>query len=755
MAEYDGEIRINTKIDTRSASGQLQRLEQSILKVCDKADALKEKMKALANQKIPTEEYKEVSKWLEKNRAKQSALNERMEKFIELGGDRKSNVFRSMQYDAAQLENTIAEAKRELKEMEQSGTAFIDPKTTEEYKKLEAQFQSCKERAKEYAQQWDEIAKKQKKVGSGAKEIEKTGQAAKKAGSLFGSMTRRIIGLIKRVFVFSLIAAGLRSMVSGMKEGLQNFARYSDSFNATVSSFKSASATLSNALGAAAAPIVSTLLPWLTKLCDWLTYAANMFSKFVAIVQGKSTWTRAKKQQVDYAASLDNTAKAAKEVSDNVMSSLDELNVVNDTSTSGSTSGGKTNGADMFEEVAITDEDIAWAENIKDTLEKILPLVIAIAVGLALWNITKFVKNLGKVLSMLSSNKTLAGILLIVLGLGMMVGALKDIAENGVNLKNMAVLIGSVLAVVIGIFILFGATVAAVAAAVLLPLSLIVAGIVDIVNHGINLKNGLLIVAGVFMGVATTLGTAAAAVAAAIAAVVLAIIADWENVKNAVLEPLRQWFSVLKEDFDQMVGGFKKTIHGIVEFVKGVFSGDWKRAWEGVKDIFSGIWDSITGVFKTAINGIIGFLNTMYGGIRGIVNAIISAINKIDFKFPDWFPIFGGKHIGGFNISKMPEKSIPYLADGAVIPPNSPFLAMLGDQKNGMNIETPLETMLQAFQMALEEKGYGNLVPYLQQIANNTLETANKDFSFNIGDREIARSAARGQRSMGMTIIRT
>ena len=749
MADYDGEIRINTKIDTQSASSQLLQLENRMQKTAEKAKALKREMKELENQKIPTEEYKEVSKWLEKNRDKQSALNERMEKFIELGGDRNSNVFRGMQYDAAQLENTIAEAKRELKEMEQSGTAFIDPKTTEEYQKMEAQLKECNSQMEIYAKKMEEVSQKQKKVGSGAKNIEKAGKAAKKAGSLVSGMSKRIFSLIKSVFVFSLITAGLRAMVSGMKEGLQHFAQYSDSFNSTVSNFKSASATLSNALGAAAAPIVSTLLPWLTKLCDWLTYAANMFSKFVAILQGKSTWTKAKKQQVDYAASLDNTAKAAKEVSDNVMSSLDELNVVNDTSTSGSTGSEKKNGADMFEEVAITEEDITWAEKIKDTLKKILPLVIAIAIALALWDIANFVKDLGKISS------KFAGILLLALGLGMIASSLNDIAENGVNLKNVAMLIGGVLAVVIGIFLLFGATAAAVAAAVLLPLSLIVAGIVDIVNHGINLKNGLLIVAGVFMGVATTLGTAAAAVAAAIAAVVLAIIADWENVKQAVLGPLKQWFSVLKEDFDQMVGGFKKTIHGIVEFVKGVFSGDWKRAWEGVKDIFSGIWDSITGVFKTAINGIIGFLNTMYGGIRGIVNAIISAINKIDFKFPDWFPIFGGKHIGGFNISKMPEKSIPYLADGAVIPPNSPFLAMLGDQKNGMNIETPLETMLQAFQMALEEKGYGNLVPYLQQIANNTLETANKDLSVNIGDREIARSAARGQRSMGMTIIRT
>lgn len=751
MADYDGEIRINTKIDTQSASSQLLQLENRMQKTAEKAKALKREMKELENQKIPTEEYKEVSKWLEKNRDKQSALNERMEKFIELGGDRNSNVFRGMQYDAAQLENTIAEAKRELKEMEQSGTAFIDPKTTEEYQKMEAQLKECNSQMEIYAKKMEEVSQKQKKVGSGAKNIEKAGKAAKKAGSLVSSMSKRIFSLIKSVFVFSLITAGLRAMVSGMKEGLQHFAQYSDSFNSTVSNFKSASATLSNALGAAAAPIVSTLLPWLTKLCDWLTYAANMFSKFVAVVQGKSTWTKAKKQQVDYAASLDNTAKAAKEVSDNVMSSLDELNVVNDTSASGSTSGEKKNGADMFEEVAITEEDITWAEKIKDTLKKILPYVIAIAVALAAWDIANFVKDLMK----LGSSKIIMSLLLLALSIALVSDALSDIAENGVSLENMAKLIGGVLAFVALLFLNFGATVAAVAAAVLLPLSLIVAGIVDIVNHGINLKNGLLIVAGVFMSVATTLGTAAAAVAGAIAGVVLAIIADWENVKSAVLEPLRQWFSVLKEDFSQMVDGFKKIIHGIVEFVKGVFSGDWKRAWEGVKDIFSGIWDSITGVFKTAINGIIGFLNTMYGGIRGIVNAIISAINKIDFKFPDWFPIFGGKHIGGFNLSKMPEKSIPYLADGAVIPPNSPFLAMLGDQKNGLNIETPVETMLQAFQMALDEKGYGNLVPYLQQIADNTLETANKDLSVNIGDREIARSAARGQRSMGMTIIRT
>ena len=88
------------------------------------------------------------------------------------------------------------------------------------------------------------------------------------------------------------------------------------------------------------------------------------------------------------------------------------------------------------------------------------------------------------------------------------------------------------------------------------------------------------------------------------------------------------------------------------------------------------------------------------------VNFIIKAINKISFDVPDWVPVIGGKKFG-FNLKEVSEVKIPRLAQGGVIPPNSEFMAILGDQKRGTNIETPLDTMIQAFKTALAESGGG------------------------------------------------
>ena len=86
------------------------------------------------------------------------------------------------------------------------------------------------------------------------------------------------------------------------------------------------------------------------------------------------------------------------------------------------------------------------------------------------------------------------------------------------------------------------------------------------------------------------------------------------------------------------------------------------------------------------------------------LNDYIEKINKIGFEVPDWVPGIGGEDFG-FNIPKLSPINIPMLATGAVIPPNAPFMAMLGDQKNGTNLETP-EGLLR--QIVREETANGS-----------------------------------------------
>lgn len=122
-----------------------------------------------------------------------------------------------------------------------------------------------------------------------------------------------------------------------------------------------------------------------------------------------------------------------------------------------------------------------------------------------------------------------------------------------------------------------------------------------------------------------------------------------------------------------------------------------------IRTTVSNIWSGIASAVKGSINSIIGFINGMISGIVSGINGIITAMNALHFDIPDWVPVLGGKSFG-FNIPAISAPQIPYLATGAVIPPNAPFMAVLGDQKSGNNLEGP-ESMFR--KIVREESGNG------------------------------------------------
>lgn len=155
----------------------------------------------------------------------------------------------------------------------------------------------------------------------------------------------------------------------------------------------------------------------------------------------------------------------------------------------------------------------------------------------------------------------------------------------------------------------------------------------------------------------------------------------------------------------------------IIDFIIGVFSGDWKKAWKAVVNIFGTIWDTIVNIIKIPLNLVIGLINGLLQSIQTAINFIVRAVNKLSFKVPKWVPEIGGQKFG-FDLSQISFAKIPYLASGAVIPPNKEFMAILGDQSSGTNIETPLKTMLEAFNAALDARGGSNHEPIILQLPN-------------------------------------
>ena len=189
---------------------------------------------------------------------------------------------------------------------------------------------------------------------------------------------------------------------------------------------------------------------------------------------------------------------------------------------------------------------------------------------------------------------------------------------------------------------------------------------------------------------------------------------------NNVFEPLIDFLvSTFTPAFDSVFSTIKALIEdlgevlsGLIDFIVGVFTGDWKRAWEGIKQIFKGVWDGLKDVVIGALDAIKSAVESAFGWIADKISSIKEKISGIGGSIKG---AIGGAigysiSIPDLQVPVMPvpaiaTANIPYLASGAVIPPNAPFLAVLGDQKRGTNIETPLSTLEDALQNVIDRNG--------------------------------------------------
>lgn len=203
------------------------------------------------------------------------------------------------------------------------------------------------------------------------------------------------------------------------------------------------------------------------------------------------------------------------------------------------------------------------------------------------------------------------------------------------------------------------------------------------------------------------IGLVVAAIAALIAIVVL-LVKNWDTVKSAVL-----------------------------------------GAWQAIKDALGNAWawfrqtvvDPLLNGAKGMINGIIGFINGMIAGIVRGVNAVIGVLNKLRFAVPDWVPGIGGMTLG-FHLNPVTAPQIPYLARGAVLPANKPFMAVVGDQRHGTNIEAPLTTIQEAVRMELGELAVA-LQAGLQALLAENRQLRRTVEAIELGDGVIGQAAAR------------
>ena len=203
------------------------------------------------------------------------------------------------------------------------------------------------------------------------------------------------------------------------------------------------------------------------------------------------------------------------------------------------------------------------------------------------------------------------------------------------------------------------------------------------------------------------------------------------------------------------VGGVKDALGGLIDQFAGT-AGASGEAWESIESTWGGVWNwlkealmdpSVSGV-KGAINNILGLINAMSGAVTKGLNGLIEGINKLTFTVPSWVPLLGGKSFV-FDLPALTAPKIPMLARGAVLPANKPFLAMVGDQKHGTNVEAPLSTIQEAVAAVMEDYAASNLAGHEATVAV-LRELLAAVLGIQIGDDVIAGAVQRYDRKMAV-----
>ena len=508
----------------------------------------------------------------------------------------------------------------------------------------------------------------------------------------FKKFTKRISGLAKRVFIFTMITKALRTMRKMLLS--------------TIGADKQMSTSLAQIKGnliSAFAPIYNYILPAIRTLLAWLAKLTAVVSVFINSLFGKTaSQADASAKALYNQASATEAAGDAAEKAKKQLSGLDEMNRWESNDSSGGGGGGSSGAAPKFD---LSDQvDTGKIGKIAAVVRELSPYVAAVAAGFAAWKIGK------KFLGNLSKAKQLA---LAVAGAVLMGINVVDMLKNGINFDNLTGYIIGAAAAVTGLGLAFGVLGGAITA-IVAGLVLLGVAIRDATKNGFNNKNltaitvALLTIGG---AIAIITGAWIPLLIAAMAAAVVWIVAKWTAVKD--------WFSGL---WEKVASGAVAAWNGIKSAFKSVpewFQSKFRDAWQKVKDVFStggriwsGIKEGIENTFRAVVNAIIRGMNTIIAVPFNKINSMLNAIRNASFLGISPFQNMWG-------VNPLPVPQIPMLARGAVIPANRQFLAVLGDQRNGNNLEAP-ESLLR--QIVREEAGAaGSRYEFIARLDRRTL----------------------------------
>lgn len=475
-------------------------------------------------------------------------------------------------------------------------------------------------------------------------------------------------------------------------------AKVSGTYAGVVMQLTAAFYNLKVAVGNIFMPILQQIIPIITTAVNWLTVLANRAAQFISLLLGRSiTATATGMQDVadstgaasDAQADLaDNTRKAG-EAAKGALAAFDDLNVLK-TEDEGSSSGA---GSDVGAGVPTSDIGAVLTEGKEsDTLDSLQKTVARIKEFLAplkeplkgLWqalvNVWDAAKKAFEPVSEWYSEDG-----------GEILAYIRDLAIDGIEwltgrLGNLAVWIDenpdAFLFISLGLGLIAAALIAMTSP--VLGVILFIAVLLPLLGiFGDKLRDELIPAAVAWYVVIAMVASAMSILLLPFAGLILgalSLIRAFNSLKDASIqtwEDLKTAWSEAKEWFRTNVAS---PVAGTFLLAWSIIRSGFASAFYGIVGIMSSVRDSIVSLIEQMVSTIKEKIN----GIIGRVNGAIGAINGIKVSIPSWVPIYGGSSFSPPRIA-----TIPKLATGAVIPPNSEFLAVLGDQRSGRNLEAP------------------------------------------------------------------
>lgn len=516
----------------------------------------------------------------------------------------------------------------------------------------------------------DNLRKKQAKLNQEQANMGKLDLSGVQTG--INNVNKGLQGTIKKVAKWGLALFGIRTAYNAIRGAMSTLSQYDTQMADNIEYIR-------YALASSLQPVIQTILNLVIKLLQYINYIAKAWT-------GKNLFKTAdafKSAQK----SASGVAKSAKEINKQ-LAGFDEMNVLSDTSSSGAGGGGTDITAPNIDLTGMQGEVPQWLKWIVDNKDLILAVMGGVATGLLAWKLgLSGIQSLGIGIA-------IAGI---VFAIESIIAYLQD-----PSWKNFGKIITGIGVAVAGVAIIFGTWPVAIAGAIIAVIGIIVSNwekIKEFFQGGIDWLVGK---------------------------------GEWVhkmfgNLLGEVYDSFVNILQNILNVFDNGFKMFKSILDGIILFIKGVFTGNWKQAWEGLVQIFSGVFNGLVGIvknvlgiiwnlvksvaltvaqvtvelFKTVVNGVLKVIETVLNTPIKTINKLIGVINKVP----------------GINLGKLPTFKLPRLAKGGII--NQPGRGIpVGSAIGGERGQEGVLPLTDSQQMQLLGEAIGRYVTINANITN-------------------------------------